>query len=68
MQEIPLVDRVTGLAVRFKSPFQGHGIQEDGGDAESRKQPGRGENSPRCREPQHRLAGRAGRRRGSTPP
>ena len=28
MQEIPLVDRVTSLAVRSKSPFQGHGSRK----------------------------------------
>ncbi|MDE0278396.1 MAG: hypothetical protein OYH76_21070, partial [Defluviicoccus sp.] len=27
MQEITLPDRLTSLAVRFKSPFQGHGIR-----------------------------------------
>ncbi len=35
MREIPLPDRLTSLAVRFKSPFRGHGIREDGSDAES---------------------------------
>jgi len=65
MQEITLPDRLTSLAVRFKSPFQGHGIREGGGDAERRKRPGRGASSPRCRERQPRLEGRDGRRSGS---
>ena len=60
MQKIPLFDGLKRLVRRLESPFQGHRIREDGGDAERRKRPGRGESSPHCRERQPRLARRDG--------